>query len=92
MSIPCMSVDYRDFINRDLPLVERGCTSKAAYVSRREARTWVRNGRRSHGSLDPYRCRSCGQWHLGHRRRGHTHAQHRPARRLSALDLRLLSI
>jgi hypothetical protein len=29
MSIPCMSVDYRDFINRDLPLVERGCTSKA---------------------------------------------------------------
>jgi hypothetical protein len=35
MSIPCMSVDYRDFINRDLPLVERGSTSKAAYVSRR---------------------------------------------------------
>lgn len=76
-----MSVNYREFINRDLPLIERGCTSKAAFVSRREARSWVRNGRRSDGSLDPYRCRICGLWHLGHRRRGHTAAS---IRRLAA--------
>jgi hypothetical protein len=61
--------DYRRFINRDLPLIERGCTSKAAFVSRREARSLVRSGRRSDGSLDPYHCGVCGHWHLGHRRR-----------------------
>jgi hypothetical protein len=61
--------NYRQLINRDLPIIERGCTSKTVFVSRREARSWVRNGRRSDGSLDPYHCGVCGQWHLGHRRR-----------------------
>lgn len=65
MSIQCMSVDYRDFINRDLPLIERGCMSKAAFVSRREARSWVRDGRRSDGSLDPTTAVSADSGTLG---------------------------
>ena len=66
-----MNVDYHQFINRNLPLVERGCTSKALFLSRGEARAWVRSGRRSDGRLDPYHCRYCGGWHVGHRR-GHS--------------------
>jgi hypothetical protein len=62
---------YRAFINRDLPIRERACGSKAAYVSRGEARSTVRHGRRQDGSLAPYRCRFCTLWHLGHRRRRH---------------------
>jgi hypothetical protein len=73
-SIGRVIANYRQFINRDLPLVERGCASKAAFVSRREARSWVRNGRRSDGSLDPYHCNVCGHWHVGHRRRRSHHA------------------
>jgi len=63
-------VDYRRFINRDLPIEERACTSKARFLSRGEARSMVRHGRRcaARGDLRPYRCRSCGWWHLGHRR------------------------
>jgi hypothetical protein len=60
--------DYRRFINRDLPIRERACASKAVYLSRREARATAR-GRRMDGSLNPYRCRFCSLWHLGHRRR-----------------------
>lgn len=66
-----MIADYRLFINRDLPIVERGCTSKAAFVSRGEARTTARRGRHVAGQLEPYHCRSCGLWHLGHARRIH---------------------
>lgn len=62
-------VSYRQFINRDLPLTERGCTSKSLFVSRGEARSAARNGRRQDGSLRPYHCRSCDGWHLGHPRR-----------------------
>lgn len=46
-------------------------TSKAAFVSRGEARTLTRHGRFGHGSLEPYHCRHCGMWHLGHHRRHH---------------------
>jgi hypothetical protein len=63
-----MSVIYRQFINRDLPRVDRGCTSKAIFVSRSEAKTSARRNRRNDGSLHPYHCRYCDQWHLGHRR------------------------
>jgi hypothetical protein len=35
-----MTVDYHQFINRNLPLVERGCTSKAMFVSRSELGRW----------------------------------------------------
>lgn len=64
-----LAVDYRTLINRDLPLVERGCTSKVAFESRREALNLARNGRRSNGQLHPYHCRYCDLWHLGHRHR-----------------------
>jgi len=68
--LPSMSViDYRAFINRNLPLVERGCTSKAVYFSRREARSTGRHGKSQDGSLRPYHCRWCDRWHLGHARR-----------------------
>ncbi|MBA3688766.1 MAG: hypothetical protein H0W81_08065 [Chloroflexi bacterium] len=59
---------YRQFINRDIPLTERGCTSKAIFLSRSEARTSARRNRRNDGSLHPYHCRTCNWWHLGHRR------------------------
>lgn len=64
--------DYRDFINRDLPLRVRSCESKAVFVSRAEARAVLRHGRRARrgrGGLYPYRCPFQRHWHLGHRRR-----------------------
>jgi hypothetical protein len=33
-----MSLAYRAFINRELPIAERACTSKAAYLTQSEAR------------------------------------------------------
>ena len=68
MTILGMSLDaYHDLINRDLPLVDRGCTSKSVFVSRREARSSAKHGRSQDGTLHPYRCRYCAGWHLGHR-------------------------
>ncbi|MBI3752100.1 MAG: hypothetical protein HY263_10665 [Chloroflexi bacterium] len=64
-----MIADYRQLINRDLPLVERGCSSKAAYGTRGEARSLSRRGRHIGGRLAAYRCRWCGLWHLGHAHR-----------------------
>lgn len=64
--------DYRDFINRELPLVARSCESKSVFVSRREAQAALRHGRhgrRGQGGLYAYRCRYHRHWHLGHRRR-----------------------
>jgi hypothetical protein len=63
-------VDYRQFINRDLPIRARACESKAVYVTRGEARNASRNPRFD-GSVAPYHCRFCGRWHLGHRRHRH---------------------
>jgi hypothetical protein len=63
------SLAYRDFVNRDLPIRERACESKAVYVTRGEARQRLRAGRRVDGAMKPYRCRFCVQWHVGHRRR-----------------------
>jgi len=63
-----MNVIYRQLINRDLPRVDRGCTSKAVYISRQEARAYARRNRHSDGSVHPYHCRSCDWWQLGHRR------------------------
>ena len=60
---------YRQFINRELPRVERSCTSKAMFVSRREAANLGRHGRGTDGAMKPYHCSTCGAWHLGHRRR-----------------------
>ena len=64
-----MQVAYRDLIDRRIPLLERGCTSKIAYDSRREANHRARHGRHMDGALRPYHCSNCGLWHLGHRRR-----------------------
>jgi hypothetical protein len=66
------AIGYRQYINRNLPLQERGCGSKAVYVSRREARSMVRHGRQSYAGLHPNKCRWCFGWHLGHARRAHT--------------------
>jgi hypothetical protein len=60
--------DITVFLNRALPLPERGCLSKARFESRREARSFVRQARHCDGSLAPYHCRLCDYWHLGHRR------------------------
>jgi hypothetical protein len=65
------AIGYRQFINRNLPMQERGCTSKAVYVSRREAQSLLRHGRHGYAGLKPYRCRWCDGWHLGHARRTH---------------------
>ncbi len=66
-----LAADYHQFINRDLPIRERACTSKAAFVTRAEARSMARHGRHSNGQLEPYRCWFCDLWHLGHPRRAH---------------------
>ena len=66
-----MALEYRQFINRDLPRVERACTSKALFLSRNEARSLVRTGRHNDGQVKPYHCRHCDGWHLGHRRPRH---------------------
>jgi len=63
------AIPYRQLINRDLPRVERGCTSKAYFVSRAEARSLSRHGRRQDGAMRPYHCHTCAGWHLGHPRR-----------------------
>lgn len=60
---------YRLLINRQLPMRDRACESKAVYLTRREAGSYVRNGRRQDDQLKPYRCRFCARWHLGHRHR-----------------------
>jgi hypothetical protein len=65
-----MSIDYHEFINRDLPIRERACTSKTVFFSRREAKALTRHGRRTDG-VKPYHCRWCDHWHLGHSRRRH---------------------
>ena len=62
---------YRQFINRNLPLQDRGCSSKAVYVTRSEAKSLVRHGRRGYAGLKPYRCPWCEGWHLGHPKRTH---------------------
>ena len=64
-----LAADYRQFINRDLPILERGCTSKAMFMSRAEARATARGSRIGGGQLHPYHCWNCDGWHLGHHRR-----------------------
>lgn len=65
------AVLYRQFINRDLPLRDRGCSSKAVFLSRREAKNVSRHGRGQDGSLRPYHCHWCDWWHIGHKRQAH---------------------
>jgi hypothetical protein len=65
------TADYRQFINRNLPIRDRACVSKAVFVSRGEAKNRVRQGRQGYAGLKPYRCQWCDGWHLGHARRTH---------------------
>ncbi len=61
-----MIVAYTQFTERPADRVERSCTSKIPYASRREARSRVRHGRHQDGTLRAYHCQFCGAWHLGH--------------------------
>ena len=65
-----MIADYRLYLNRDLSLYERGCSSKVPYGTRGEAR-FAGRGRRHDGTLKRYHCRYVDHWHLGHPRHGH---------------------
>lgn len=48
---------------------QRGCVAKAVYVTRGEARQFVRNsGSRFDRAVKPYRCEWCGLWHLATQR------------------------
>jgi hypothetical protein len=69
MVLAMATVAYRQLINRDLPIRGRACESKAVYLSRGEARQYLRSGRRMDRAVKPYRCPFCSRWHLGHRRR-----------------------
>ncbi len=45
----------------------RSCRDKARFASRGEARLAARSmERREGGRLNPYHCRFCGAWHIGH--------------------------
>jgi hypothetical protein len=59
---------YAEFVDNDYDGIERSCLARARYDSRREARALVEHGRRSNGQLQPYHCKTCYSWHLGHRR------------------------
>lgn len=50
--------------------VERSCLGKRRYVTKREAENAViRIAKQEHDeTIQRYRCRYCGFWHLGHRR------------------------
>ena len=49
-------VDYRQFINRDLPLRARACESKAMYVTRGEQ--WLARLELRHGAIIRGPCQS----------------------------------
>ena len=62
---------YTLLVERPTNRIERSCSSKIPYASRREARARVRDGRNQDGTLRPYHCQFCDLWHLGHSRRRH---------------------
>jgi hypothetical protein len=60
---------YTLLVERPIGREERSCASKVPFSSRREARSRVRHGHGQDGTLRPYHCQFCGEWHLGHRPR-----------------------
>jgi len=66
---PAVITAYTLLVERPTDRLGRSCLSKIPYLSRREARARVRDGRNQDGTLRPYRCQFCDLLHLGHRRR-----------------------
>lgn len=52
--------------------LSRGCGSKIAYPSKRQAHGGVRAHIATHGTagyaVEAYKCKTCGAWHIGHNR------------------------
>ena len=65
---PAMITAYTLLVERPVDRIGRSCSSKILSASRREARARVRGGRHQDGTLRPYHCQLCDQWHLGPRR------------------------
>ena len=68
---PAVITAYTLLVERPTDRVERSCSSKIPYASRRDARARVRGGRHEDGTLRPYHCQFCDAWHLGHAPRRH---------------------
>jgi len=62
---------YRSFVERPRNQMSRRCSSKSAFVTRREALSLSHHGRHQDGTLQAYHCPHCDLWHLGHRRPRH---------------------
>ena len=52
---PAVIIAYTELVERPTNRVERSCSSKIPYATRREARARVRGGRNQDGTLRPYR-------------------------------------
>ena len=48
-----------------LALVKRSCEDKRAYQTQKVAQ-WMMNGHKNKADLEVYRCKFCGDWHIGH--------------------------
>lgn len=50
-----------------------GCGGKVVFKNRERAENsrlyQIKIGRRGYSAVEPYRCKFCGDWHLGHHRR-----------------------
>lgn len=68
---PAVITAYTLLVERPTNRVERACSWKIPYASRRDARARARGGRHQDGTLRPYHCQFCDGWHLGHARRRH---------------------
>ena len=68
---PAVITAYTLLTERPMNRLERSCSSKTPFASRREARSRVSGGRNQDGTLKPYHCEFCGAWHLGHTPRRH---------------------
>lgn len=47
----------------------KACTGKIRHIDKAAADLVYRKVRRTTGYMEPYKCRWCGGWHLGHARR-----------------------
>lgn len=63
-----MTDAFHTYVNRDLPPMDRGCVSKAPFVSRGEAKQAVKAAAKHGISLKPYHCRYFDHWHVSSRK------------------------